>query len=240
MDPFKYIPLTFAFNMADLSFYDDLQDFCKFFLSIENKCNLKNVKAKSWNETYGDNKKPVYYEFGTKFRHSRITPRYRNFQNYKSEEIKLSSVYFSKAKCNMWILKPGGLSRARGLEIFDKLEELKKFINEYQNGYSIKNYFYFQISEEDRKIHLAQEKIENNDINEYEENLEKNKIKNSVEKFVKEEGFGYNTKNIDKKGKFSFNIEKNEKRSSSVPEKFSKNNSKNNSKKASLYILFSS
>lgn len=128
--------------MNEKEFYEDLQDFSKFFLSIEKNCDPKEIKPIENVDIEFLGKKPIFYKFDEIFQHkSYKNPRIR-FRNFKSWQWQLftKDVYFSSKKSNLWILKPSGLSRGRGLEIFSSLEELNKYLIEYYTGFAEKEY----------------------------------------------------------------------------------------------------
>jgi hypothetical protein len=59
----------------------------------------------------------------------------------KAENIYASNFGTLFAGKNMWMIKPSGLSRGRGLELFTKLEELKKFLLMFTTeGYVVQDY----------------------------------------------------------------------------------------------------
>ncbi len=38
---------------------------------------------------------------------------------------------------NIWLLKPTGLNRGRGIEIFNNLEQFKQYVQEYYDGFTV-------------------------------------------------------------------------------------------------------
>jgi hypothetical protein len=63
----------------------------------------------------------------------------RKFKNPTISSIdKKDSVFFSGK--NLWILKPSGLNRGKGLELFSRLEELREFLKLYMSGYDVKEF----------------------------------------------------------------------------------------------------
>ena len=127
--------------MRENEFFDDLQDFARFFLSIEKDCNPKNIKAKKFYDLGNYGKKAEFFKFADVFKPKKYKKR-RRFKNFKHWEWKkfVRDVYFSEDKANLWILKPSGLSRGRGLEIFNSLEDLSRYLLEYWTGFSEKEY----------------------------------------------------------------------------------------------------
>ena len=50
---------------------------------------------------------------------------------------------------NLWILKPSGLNRGKGLELFSSLDELNQFLKLYTTGYSVKEFINMQYNDND-------------------------------------------------------------------------------------------
>lgn len=77
----------------------------------------------------------------------------------------------------LWLLKPNGLNRGRGIKIFSNLDQLEKYINDYIN----------QFKESDKKIEETsnvKEKIKGKKFEKQNEKLE-NLIKNYSESQIK-------------------------------------------------------
>ena len=138
--------------MKQPEFYDQLQDFCKFFLSVEQDCDPDEIKPVSLIKNSEGKEKPVFYEFDKNFIYNseKSKKNAKTFKNISSDKIKnkKSSVFFSEENKNMWILKPSDLSRGRGLEIFNSLDELKNHLKDYFLGYSVKMYKNYQVDYE--------------------------------------------------------------------------------------------
>ena len=180
IDPWTLMPLTFTFDMYDRSFDAELQDFAKLFLRFSNQTEAGTFKAiKALNEDNvkkGIDFEPVYFDFALK----RLRNKYKTSLglNHKADTIKMSpeldqskfllgTKILSSTGRNLWILKPNDLNRGRGIELFTSLEELKKFITEYQCGYQTKNYSQFQIQKKTNGEDMIIEDLIPNEPTEY-------------------------------------------------------------------------
>ena len=135
MNPFNYIPLTFSLNFNDIDFYDELQNYSKYFLSIEKGCKPEEIHHISYIIDTKGKEKDVYFDFSDIVKPSKIArSRFRPSINLSPDKIKANSNYFNKNK-NLWMIKPSGLSRARGIELFNKLEDLKFIMKKYKQGF---------------------------------------------------------------------------------------------------------
>jgi hypothetical protein len=143
---FEYVPLTFSFRMHEFQFERDLQDFCRLFLANQKGCSPSHIKPI---KTYFDDKLKdtvqVYFDFGFAF-----PQRYsggRKFNNTDVCAIDKRSEFF--AGKNMWIIKPSGCDRGKGVEIFKSLEELSQFLMLYTRGYNLSEYIHMDYNDHD-------------------------------------------------------------------------------------------
>ena len=165
LNTFDYVPLTFVFDMRDTNFNTELQNFCKFFISIEKNISIEKVKGKK-------NKKnnEIFYDFDQSFKWDNNKKNNRNENNNKKNKrndncngfygIKIINLgfknvlaekafkqklnknldsFFSKDSKNMWLLKPSNMCRGIGLQIFNSLKDLKSHLIGYYKGYFQKN-----------------------------------------------------------------------------------------------------
>ena len=122
---FDLTPLTFRFNMDDLSNFDkDMQRFAKFFI----KHHPDQAKYPHPN---ANDKRNYNTWFNFDYR------RKAAYHHYNSSEDKKKSQYLKPIlhdtflkKSNVWVLKPVGLNRGRGIEVFNSLETLNELMNE--------------------------------------------------------------------------------------------------------------
>lgn len=107
----------------ELNFDDDMQRFAKFFIK-HNQDQNRYPKPDS-----NDKKNhSLWYNFDYRRKKS-YTPANLMVEKKISPYLKPKfSKTFSKG-INVWVLKPTGLNRGRGIEIFNTLEALNGFIN---------------------------------------------------------------------------------------------------------------
>jgi hypothetical protein len=126
---FDMTPTTFVFDMDDIENFDsDMQRFSKLFIK-------HNVDQEKYPKPDPNDKKnhSTWYHFD-----------YRRKKNYTlanlNDEKKVSQYLKPKFHktfmkgFNVWVLKPTGLNRGRGIEVFNTLEALNTFINQYFEG----------------------------------------------------------------------------------------------------------
>ena len=125
-------------------------------------------------------KKPIF-EIRKKFRNFIPLPAYdkkQSFGNTPYTRPKMKPVYINGTSY-LWLLKPTGFNRGRGISIFTTLDQLEKYINEYYEG----------VVEKSLKQQPLEEKKENEEeitVNN-KENNEENKpdISKKLEEIVK-------------------------------------------------------
>ena len=93
-------------------------------------------------DKYGRDQAIYYdYEIRTYQRPPPNLSRKNKFGNMRAEHIYPANFGTLFAGKNMWMIKPSGLSRGRGLELFTKLDELKKFLHMFtKDGYFVQDY----------------------------------------------------------------------------------------------------
>ena len=135
------MPLTFSFRLNEKEFLDDLQAFSKFFRSVEENVSPELVKPVDKNGTY--------YNFDIKYQKpdNNQLVQGRKFKNPELTEIQTDGVFYSGK--NLWILKPSGLNRGKGLELFSSLGELNEFLKLYTTGYEVKEFASMQYNDSD-------------------------------------------------------------------------------------------
>lgn len=117
---FDFVPLTFVLDVDSESYYADLERFVHCYNIIESSkkqgCNkeeeaqiLKNINQKL----------------------CQIQPT-KDKKNVLHCKPKLPDTHYSGN--NIWILKPTGFNRGRGVSVFDTLEKLKNLIRFYTEG----------------------------------------------------------------------------------------------------------
>lgn len=133
------MPLTFSFRLNEKEFYEDMQSFCKFFRSVVEDKPAKLVST--------IDKQANYYVFSFKIASPDNNAQARKFKNPDVDDLVKDPIYFSGK--NLWILKPSGLNRGKGLELFSTLDELSQFLKLYTTGYSVKEYINMQYNDSD-------------------------------------------------------------------------------------------
>ena len=111
----------------DANFESDMQRFAKFFIKHD-------PNPSRYPKPEGAKNQHVYYPFDFKKKRG-------NLINLNNNDRKPS--LYNKPKMpktfikgfNVWLLKPTGLNRGRGIEVFNKLEKLNGFINEFFEGF---------------------------------------------------------------------------------------------------------
>ena len=122
LNVFDYLPLTFVVDVDAQTYTPDFSKFTQCYEAIESVINT------------GDKSNPDYYK-----------------QCLKQINLKLQTVNLSKERravshCrpkivdthfagkNIWILKPTGFNRGRGVSVFNSMEKLKNLIKFYSEG----------------------------------------------------------------------------------------------------------
>ena len=125
--------------MNEPCFFDDLQNFCKFFISEKDKIRADKV---SQIDTFTDKYRlehPVYFTFDFQIpQRATVLSNISGFKNIEAEKATVRPS-FDEGR-NLWILKPSWMSRGRGLELFSTLEQLNGFLKMYVNGYDAKDF----------------------------------------------------------------------------------------------------
>ena len=137
LDIFDTVPLTFSFRMNEYQFEKDLQNFCRLFLSNQQKCSIDDIKPirSVWDQNLNEN---VDIYFDMKICYLQRLWGGRKFENIDSKAVLKLPEYFHKK--NLWIIKPSGCDRGKGVEIFKTLDELSKFLYLYSSGYNMSEY----------------------------------------------------------------------------------------------------
>lgn len=125
MNLFDITPLTFRFDMDDyVNFDKDMQQFAKFFIT-------HNPDPKKYPPP-SDKKNQVWYNFDYRKKGSYQQPTSNSEQKVSPFLKPIMHDTFLKT-ANAWVLKPVGLNRGRGIEVFNTLETLNDFMNECFN-----------------------------------------------------------------------------------------------------------
>ena len=114
------------------------------------KIHPSSLKHKTnWTDKF-DVSHPIYYPFELPVADRRPIPLPKNrFTNIAPEEIRLHSTYTTGK--NVWMLKPSWMSRGRGLEIFQTLEELETLLKNYLSGYQARDFSQMKYSIKNEK-----------------------------------------------------------------------------------------
>ena len=110
----------------DVNFETDMQRFAKFFIKHD-------PNPSRYPKPEGAKNQHVYYPFDFKKKHGSTI----NLNSDKKPSLYLKPKMpksFIKG-FNVWLLKPTGFNRGRGIEVFNKLETLNGFINEFFEGF---------------------------------------------------------------------------------------------------------
>ena len=122
-------------------------------------------------------KKPIF-EIRKKFRNFIPLPVYDKkaiFGNSPYTRPKMKSIY-TNGSSYLWLLKPTGFNRGRGIQIFTTLDQLEKYINEYYEGVveKIPKQQVVEEKKENEEETIGNNKENNQEINKkLEENLKK-------------------------------------------------------------------
>ena len=116
----------------DANFETDMQSFTKFFIT---HCGDPKKYASNSQSTIKKNHPNTIFTYEFK-RKGKIVHILQNSNEEKKVspylEPKLTSTYYGGG--NIWLLKPTGLNRGRGIELFNTLEDLNRHINQYLEG----------------------------------------------------------------------------------------------------------
>jgi hypothetical protein len=151
LNAFDYVPLTFVIDLDNQTYNYDLERFINCYNIISNANAITG--ANGIDEVQLD-----------KIRGS-INQSLSSLVCSKDRRIIRSCIpYFSKTHFNgknLWIIKPTGLNRGRGVQVFATLDEMKKIIKECSEGISNSN----EIQEvKTEKAETIKEEPINNDI----------------------------------------------------------------------------
>ena len=118
--------------MDDDHFDSDMISFTKFF--VKNCGDAKKFASTANCTVKRSNPNLIFtYEFKKK---NKILHIFQDSTSNKKvspyHKPKICKSYYKGS--NLWLLKPTGLNRGRGIEIFNTLEDLNRFINEYLEG----------------------------------------------------------------------------------------------------------
>lgn len=127
-----FVPVTFSFRCEELNFGKSLQEFARFFLSLKKGVPIEQIMPIGKEKDAAGNEYDVFYYFDHDFQPG---TEVKVFQNFKDKEIKRDSNLFNGH--NIWMLKPSGLNRGRGLELFTDLKELNSFLRMFSQGYDV-------------------------------------------------------------------------------------------------------
>jgi hypothetical protein len=137
----KIVPLTFSFRLSEKEFPEDLQNFAKLFRSVSENRPCGRIRPVDQNTGH-------YFSFDFKFKPPQDgQAALRKFRNQPAESVERDPIFF--AGKNLWILKPSGLNRGKGLELFSSLEQLNEFLQLYMTGYDVKEFITMQYNDSD-------------------------------------------------------------------------------------------
>lgn len=114
---FDYVPLTFAIDLDEEARIPEHEKFIQCYNIIDSaiKSTEKDEPASS-----------VLTRINTKLQSITFV------KDKRGTRAKICETHF--AGKNLWILKPTGLNRGRGVSVFDSLEKFKALIREYSEG----------------------------------------------------------------------------------------------------------
>ena len=135
----KVVPLTFSFRLNEKESLEDLQAYARFFRSVEEDKAIMDVKPVD--------KAGSFFLFDFKYSGPEQSTQIRKFKNPDGKTIDKDPIYF--AGKNLWILKPSGQNRGKGLELFSSLEDLNQFLKLYTTGYTVKEFINMQYGDND-------------------------------------------------------------------------------------------
>lgn len=140
----EIVPTTFSFRMNEVHFRRDLQQFCRFFVALKAGVSLDKVNPIGQEKDKEGNTYDVYYRFDNKFGEG---SEKAVFENFKAEEIVRDKCLYDGK--NIWMLKPSGLNRGKGLELFTSLEELDSFLDMFSRGYEVTEFANMEYNDRD-------------------------------------------------------------------------------------------
>jgi hypothetical protein len=123
LNVFEYVPLTFILEVDSIYSAQEYEKFLNYFTHIEKMSQLVKDQQESL-ET-------ALKQINTKFMHGySVSKEERIGASYA--KMTMPPSHFQAQ--NMWILKATGFNRGIGIHVFNKLEELHRFIKEYTEG----------------------------------------------------------------------------------------------------------
>ena len=144
LEMLEYVPLTFSFRVEEANFERDLQEFARFFLSLKKGVALSEVKPITVRKDCNGVEYNEYYRFKNNFRSGTVA---KEFRNYKPEEIPMNKCLFGEQ--NLWMVKPSGLNRGKGLELFTDLDELDEYLRIFSEGYDVVEFANMDYNDQD-------------------------------------------------------------------------------------------
>lgn len=137
------MPVTFSLCLNEKEFKGDLQEFACYFLATKEGLPLKTGIAELKQNLHGN-------AFTFNFRMAcQDIPNFamRRYQSIDICKMPIDPVFHTGK--GLWILKPSGLNRGKGLELFKTLEELNHFLRLYSSGYEVKEFINMNYSDKD-------------------------------------------------------------------------------------------
>lgn len=119
---FDYVPLTFVVDVDSHTYSPDLERFVLFYDAIESIMESEDKKDP-------DYVKKCWPKINQKFLQIGFSKERRAVTHCKP---KIAETHF--AGKNIWILKPTGFNRGRGVSVFNTMEKLKSLIKYYSDG----------------------------------------------------------------------------------------------------------
>jgi tubulin---tyrosine ligase len=152
------VPITFSYRLNESSFSEDLQNFALLHLAVRDQKFTREVQPVEKFEKYGK-EHPIYYDFELRT-YQRPPFLYNNaskFYNARAHNIWAKDFPTLFAGKQLWILKPSDLSRGRGLELFNTLEQLHHFLLMYtKEGYCAPDYSVLGYSDDNKHSHWVE------------------------------------------------------------------------------------
>lgn len=122
LNVFDYTPLTFVLDLEDKSFNSEIEKFSTCFNLIKSELNHLDKEDPFHRQKLIEGINNKLSNFG-------ISRDRRIISHCK---LKMYDTHILDK--NIWLLKPTGFNRGRGVVIFDSLEQLRKLIKDYSEG----------------------------------------------------------------------------------------------------------
>ena len=119
---FDYVPLTFVMDMDSQTYGPDFEKFSICYEAIENAMKTENKDLPNYCSQ-------CLKKVNIKLQQINLSKERRAITHCRP---KITDTQF--AGKNIWILKPTGYNRGRGVSVFDSLEKLKTLIRVYAEG----------------------------------------------------------------------------------------------------------